>query len=308
MSSIDNLSPIVIFAYNRAWHLRQTVECLQKNELASESELFVYGDGPKNEYDQEKVKEVREYIGKIKGFKRIEIIKRDKNFGLANSIIEGVTEIVNRYGKIIVLEDDLVTSPYFLKFMNEALVMYENEEKVVSIHGYTYPVKVNLLPTFFIRGADCWGWATWERSWDVFEPDGEKLLKELKTNKLTKEFDFNGAYNYSKMLQDQIKGKNDSWAIRWYASAFLKGMLTLYPFPSLVNNIGLDASGRHSGTNSELLTELSQYPIPITKIPLEENIEACKAFEQFLCSIRPIKRIKSIPGLMRFVFKRLLRK
>lgn len=298
MSNIDSLSPVVIFAYNRVWHLKQTVDSLQKNELADRSELIIYSDGPKNQYDQEKIKEVREYIKKIKGFRRIEIIERDKNFGLGNSIISGVTEIVTRYDKIIVLEDDMITSPHFLKFMNEALMLYEDEEKVISIHGYTYPVKTKLSPTFFIRGADCWGWATWKRGWDVFESNGEKLLKEIKTKKLIREFDFNGTYNYSKMLEDQINGKNDSWAIRWYASAFLKNMLTLYPFPSLINSIGLDASGRHSGINSELVTELSQFPIKIRKIPVEENIEAREAFENFLRSIKLKRKIKLIPRLI----------
>ena len=178
-----NLAPIVLFIYNRPWHTQQTVETLQKNELANESELFIYSDAAKNEQASESVNAVREYIKTINGFKEITIILRDKNWGLADSIIDGVTKIVNEYGRIIVLEDDLVTSPYFLKFMNEGLTMYENEDKVASIHGYIYPID-NLPNTFFIKGADCWGWATWKRAWDVFEPNGQKILDELKSSGL----------------------------------------------------------------------------------------------------------------------------
>ena len=136
-----NLAPIVLFVYNRPWHTKQTVEALQKNELAKESELFIYCDEAKNEDAGKSVDEVREYIDKVDGFKKVTIIKREKNWGLADSIIDGVTKIVNEYGKIIVLEDDLVTSPYFLKFMNDGLEFYKDEKKVFGITGYAFPVK-----------------------------------------------------------------------------------------------------------------------------------------------------------------------
>ncbi|KKO18108.1 MAG: putative methyltransferase [Candidatus Brocadia fulgida] len=223
------LAPIALFVYNRPWHLRQTVESLNKNELAEFSELFVFSDGPKSEADKEKVLAVRKYIKTISGFKSVNIVEREQNLGLGNSIITGVTEIINRYGRIIVLEDDMISSPYFLRFMNEALEFYEDEERVASIHGYIYPLKTLLPETFFLRGADCWGWATWKRGWNLFETDGSKLLYELKKNNLLRKFDLNGTYPYTRMLKDQAKGKNHSWAIRWHASLFLKEKLTLYP-------------------------------------------------------------------------------
>lgn len=153
-----NVTPIILFVYNRLWHTKQTVEALQKNDLASESELFIFSDGPKPGAE-EKVKEVREYLKTITGFRKVTIIERDTNWGLANNIIDGVTKIVNEYGKVIVLEDDLVTSPGFLTYMNEGLKIYADEEQVASIHGYIYPLKhpERLPETFFIRGADCWG-------------------------------------------------------------------------------------------------------------------------------------------------------
>jgi len=283
-----NLAPIVLFTYNRLWHTQQTVEALQRNQLAGESKLFIFSDSPKTEKDEAKVKEVREYLKDIKGFKKIEIIERDRNLGLAANIIDGVTRIVNEYGTIIVLEDDLVTSPYFLTYMNKALEMYRDEEKVASIHGYVYPLPnpEKLPETFFIRGADCWGWATWKRAWQYFEPDGRKLLALLKERKESSLFDFNGSYPYTRMLKNQVKGKNNSWAIRWYASAFVNNMLTLYPRKSLVRNIGFDNSGTHCSTTDVFDVELVNEVI-LEKIPVEENKEARKQFEVYLRNTSP---------------------
>ena len=223
------LSPIVLFVYNRPKHTKATIEALLKNEEAQYINLIIYSDAAKNERAIKGVFETREYIKTIKGFKSLTIIEREKNWGLAKSIIDGVTHNVNKYGTIIVLEDDLVTSPYFLKYMNEALHKYKDEDSIVCIHGYVYPTKKKLPETFFIKGADCWGWATWKRGWDLFNPSAENLLKEIEEKKLQKKFDFNFTYPYVQMLKDQINGKCDSWAIRWLASAFLKDKLTLYP-------------------------------------------------------------------------------
>lgn len=172
-------APIALFVYNRLQHTRQTVEALVKNDLAAESELFVFSDGPRSEGDRESVEAVRKYLASINDFKLITVVERETNFGCAASIIGGITEIVNRYGQIIIVEDDIVTSPYFLRYMNEALEFYRDEERVVCIHGYLYPVKKKLPDTFFLKGADIWGWATWKRGWDLYENDSQKLLDEL---------------------------------------------------------------------------------------------------------------------------------
>lgn len=273
------LAPIVLFVYNRPWHTQQTIEALKNNELASESELFIYADAAKNKEAAAKVDEVLEYIKTIDGFKKVIIIKRDENFGLADSIIDGVTTIINQYGRIIVMEDDLVTSPYFLKFMNKALLAYQHEEKVASIHGYVYPIE-NLPETFFIRGADCWGWATWQRAWNLFEPDGKKLLNELEKKKLEKKANFNNTYNFTQMLADQIDGKNNSWAVRWYMSIFLKDMLTLYPGVAYVQNIGTDNSGTHCEITDIFHVKLSKN-YHFRKISIQENKNARRLFEIF---------------------------
>ena len=171
------LAPIVLFTYNRPLHTKQTVQALQKNYLASESELYIYSDGPKDKNATEKVREVREYIKSIDGFKKVTIFERDKNLGLANNIISGVTKIVNEYGKIIVLEDDIVTSKYFLKFMNEALEIYMNEKKVWHISGWNYPLDKDGLGDIFLwRGMNCWGWATWSDRWCFYKKDLNKIF------------------------------------------------------------------------------------------------------------------------------------
>jgi len=214
----------------------------------------------------------------IKGFKKVEIIERQANLGLAESIISGVTEVVNRYGKIIVLEDDLIYSPYFLRYMNEALEMYKDDEQVISIHGYVYPVKQKLPETFFIRGADCWGWGTWQRGWKLFEADGKKLLKELIDKKLASRFDLDRLYPFTQMLKMQVVKLNNSWAIRWYASAFLANKLTLYPGKSLVGHIGFDNSGTHNGFTDIMSTEVYDRPIALEKIALNELEENRRLF------------------------------
>ncbi len=290
-------APIVLFVYHRPGHTRQTVEALQKNELASESDLFIFSDAPKKTEAVAAVQEVREYIKTVGGFKSVSIVERDINFGLANSIIDGVTRMCNEYGRVIVLEDDLVTSPYFLRYMNDALDLYEHEENIISIHGYIYPVAEKLPETFFLRGADCWGWATWKRGWELFEQDGRRLLEELCRQKLTDRFDFDNSYPYIKMLRAQIVGKNNSWAIRWYASAFLKNKLTLYPGSSLVLNIGMDDSGTHCSSAVKYDGDLARVPIRVGAATVEESTVARQAFISF--------HLKSRTNLFTKVFRKL---
>jgi len=290
------LSPVVLFVHKRLSHVRQTIEALKKNELASQSELFVYSDGAKNQSESGDIDEVREYIRSIDGFKSVTLIERQKNLGLSKSIISGVTEVVNRYGRVIVLEDDLVTSPYFLKFMNTALELYRDEPNIASIHGYVYPIS-DLPDFFFIKGADCWGWATWKDKWSMFESDAQKLLYKLKKEKKEEEANFNNSYDYIKMLEDCIKQKNDSWAVRWYMSAFLEDLLTLYPGVSYVQNIGFDNSGTHCGPSDRFEVKLNDVDISNNiDLAIQEDLESRRKFELFFHSLKPtvVQRVKSI--------------
>jgi hypothetical protein len=272
-----NAAPIALFVHNRPWHARQTITALQMNERAGESDLFIFSDAPTSPETANVVREVREYIGNVKGFKSISIAERNTNLGLAKSIIDGVTRLCDEYGRVIVLEDDLVTSPYFLTYMNDALDLYEHEKSVMAIHGYMFPLKVPLPETFFLMGAYSWGWATWSRAWQLFEANGRTLLEELRNRKITHQFDLNGAYPFTHMLEDQIAGRNDSWAIRWRASVFLENGLSLFPGRSLVSNIGHDASGVHCSESDEYTVDLATAPINVVRIPQVECVEALAA-------------------------------
>jgi hypothetical protein len=279
-------TPVALFVYNRPWHTQQTIEALLKNKEAADTDLFIFADGPKTEADREKVDEVKRFLGWVTGFRTISFNTSNINKGLAKSIIAGVSHVLDDHDTVIVLEDDIVASPYFLRYMNEALALYQNDEPVVSIHGYVYPVKQPLPETFFLRGADCWGWATWKRGWALFEPDGRKLLDQLEQSRLINEFDMDGNYAFSEMLRKQIDGRNDSWAVRWHASAFLRNKLTLYPGTSLVNNIGLDNSGTHSGSTNEYQADLIQRPVKLQRLPLLENREARGVIAQYLKGLK----------------------
>lgn len=294
------LAPILLFAYNRPRHLQHTVEALAHNPLAQESELFVFSDGARTEDDREDVELVRSYIHTIEGFKTVHRIERDRNYGLAANIIDGVTDIVNRYGRVIVLEDDLVTAPGFLQFMNDALDTYADEPRVGHIQAYDFTQNPRLPETFLIKFTGSWGWATWQRAWQHFNPDGQYLLNELHRRHLTRRFDFNGKYGFTRMLRRQVEGKNNSWAIRWNASLFLQDILSLNVGRSLVQNEGFDGSGTHCGADHLYEARLYKERLRVEKIsPVTENLEARKIFERYYARTNSLwakgmRRLKSL--------------
>jgi hypothetical protein len=295
---LSNPSPIIVFAFNRPGHLQRTLRALGACPEAAVSPLTIHCDGPRRSSDEPIVREVREVALAANGFASVQVISREGNLGLATSIIEGVTHQMQKYGRVIVLEDDIVVSPHFLRYMNDALEMYAHDEQVASIHGYVYPVAQQLPETFFLRGADCWGWATWARAWHHFRADGSALLAELRSQRLTRTFDLDGTYPYTRMLEDQIAGRNNSWAVRWHASCFLRGMLTLYPGQSLVVNIGNDDSGTHSGQTSDYDVALSNRPVDLRRIELVASRSATDIIANFFRRQR---------GLLRRIANRLRR-
>ena len=294
----NTYAPILLFVYNRPEHVRRNIQALLKNELAAESELFIYSDAAKDETSQAAVKEVRAFIRSIQGFKKITITERAENWGLARSIIDGVTTQINRYGRVIVLEDDLVVAPHFLQFMNDALETYRDEERVGHIQACDFTHDPSLPDTFLIKWTGSWGWGTRDRAWKHFNADGKALLTELESRKLTYTFDFNGKYGYTRMLRRQIEGKNNSWAIRWNASLFLKGILSLNVGKSLVQNEGFDGSGTNCGGGGLYASELYMERLPVKKIsPIEENIQARNAYVRYYARTnsfmaKAIRRIK----------------
>ena len=292
------LAPILLFTYNRLHHTCRCIESLLKNSLAKESDLFIYSDAAKDEAGKPAVEEVRRYIHSLQGFKQITIIERDENWGLARNIIDGVTTQVNKYGKVIVLEDDLVVAPFFLQFMNEALEVYKDELKVGHIQACDFTQDTTLPDTFLIKWTGSWGWATWERAWQHFNPNGKELLQELEQRKLTYTFDFNGKYGFTRMLRRQIEGKNNSWAIRWNASLFLKDILSLNVGRSLVQNEGFDGSGTNCGGGGLYASNLHLSRLDVQKIsPIVEDKKARQAFVRYYARTnsfwaKAVRRIK----------------
>lgn len=267
--SCTNFAPIVVFVYKRLEHTVKTISALKRNLYAEESILYVFSDAARSEDDVAAVNEVRKYIHSITGFKEVIVIERERNYGLAENIISGVTEIVNKHGKIIVLEEDIVTSKYFLKYMNDALTLYQDKDEVIEISGYMYPImnKENLPETWFLyRFTDCWGWATWKNRWELFEKDPQRLIKEFTEDDIY-HFNFEGSIN----LWDQVIRNNDgrlnSWAIFWQAVAYQRKKYVLVPTKSLVVNIGFDGSGENCGNDNDYNTDLKEKEV--TQFPKE---------------------------------------
>jgi hypothetical protein len=228
-------------------HLNTLFNSLQKNDLFKKSKVIVFSDGAKNEIDKDKIDKVRELLKKRLIPQNSEIIENNVNFGLSRNVIEGLNKIFQIYDRAIILEDDLELSPFFLNYMNDALNLYATSENVASISGYMYPIEPKKFSNnyFFLKLIESWGWGTWKRAWNIFENDSLQLKKKIDEKQLANEFNFESGISYYKMLTDNINGLNDSWAVRWYASIFLKNMNTLFPSKSFVKNIGIDNSGQH---------------------------------------------------------------
>lgn len=257
------LAPIVLFVYNRLEHTQGVIETLLKNTLAKESEFYIFSDAAKTENGVEKVNEVRKFIRDDSwhtGFKKVSIIEAEKNKGLAKSIIGGVSEIIQKYGKVIVLEDDLKLSPYFLEYMNDALEYYREDEKIWSISGYSFPMKSlkKYSHDIFYSYRGCsWGWATWSDRWETVDWQVKEYEQFINDSKWIEHFN-RGGVDLTNMLKMQMDGKIDSWAIRWCFSQSNQDMYTVYPRISYLENAGCDGSGIHSSVYDEYYTDMSQ--------------------------------------------------
>lgn len=279
---MQSLAPIALFVYNRPDHTRRTLSYLQKNVLADESRLYIFSDGAKTAADEAKVEEVRELAKEISGFKSVKLISRPQNMGLANSIISGVSQLVAEFGKVIVFEDDLLSSPYTLEYFNEALTRYSADEEAMHIGAYMFPLADKNLPeTFFHPIATSWGWATWNRAWKNFQPDIDVIISRF-DNKKIEQFSINGAGNFWKQVLEFKAGKNNSWAIRWYASIFLNGGLALHPSKSLIHNIGHDGTGVHSNIEHMYGVTIANKPVKSFPEKVATNDRAHEAIWHFL--------------------------
>ncbi|GHV42913.1 glycosyl transferase [Spirochaetia bacterium] len=284
---ISDTAPVVIFTYNRPEHTKKTIDALSANVLADKTDLYIYSDAPKNESVIEQVKAVREFIKNVKGFKSVTIIEREKNWGLADSIIDGVTNVVNKHEKVIVLEDDDISSQYFLQFMNAGLGYYKNEHKVWGVCGWNYPVNFDDLgDAFFTYFGNC-VWATWKDRWQYYEKNIDKLIATFPQKDIHR-FNYYGASDQWYQVLDNKQGKINTWAIFWYATVFQNKGLFLYPPKTYIRNIGFDNSGVHCNATTVYDGELCVMDrIPdFSKISIEENFIAEKRIFKFLRKIK----------------------
>ena len=241
-----NTAPVALFVYNRPWHTEKTIEALLGNAGAADTALYVFSDGPKDEAAKPGVAQVRSHIRELAGFRSVTVVERETNHGLARSIIDGVSTLCEKFGSVIVIEDDLVVAPTFLRYMNASLARYRDHPGVMQVSGYMFPAEAGAdTDSFFLPFTTSWGWGTWARAWRDFDLDMSGLAKLSADGNLRGQFNLGGTYDYYGMLLKQLRGEVDSWAIRWYLSVFLKGGLTLYPARTLVRNIGFDGSGTH---------------------------------------------------------------
>lgn len=284
---MDNLAPIVLFVYNRPDHTEKTIQALQQNSLALDTELFIYADAAKNDVAKSKVDEVRELISNVSGFKKVTIIKQVKNIGLANSIIDGVTEVIDKYGKAIILEDDIVTSRFFLQFMNESLSVYQNNKLIHSISGCNYPVELKELnqETYFLRIPLCWGWATWKDRWDYFDKNLGEVMSTPKD--IVEYINFDNTHDYYSQAIKNYKGTLSTWFIFWYLLSAKNKTLSLFPKTSLVNNIGHDGSGENCGESEQYAQSVVDKRVTVEDVDIEENEYVLKQHKLFFMNLRP---------------------
>ncbi|HVP08636.1 MAG TPA: glycosyltransferase family 2 protein [Burkholderiales bacterium] len=286
-------APIVLFVHKRPMHARRVLESLLRQPLAASSPLTVYCDGARSPEEEGAVREARAVVRSLAPA-QARIVERERNLGLAASIIGGVSEAIDAHGEAIVLEDDLELAPAALEYFNAALQRYRAEERAMHVSGYMYPVRAALPESFFYREATCWGWATWARAWRHFEPDARRIRDAVQARGATRYFDVDGSAEFSVMLDRQIAGQLDSWAIRWYGSLWLRGGLALHPGKSLVRNTGFDGSGVHSGSSRAY--DVGLWTGSVTRFPdrVEEEPAALPAMVAYR---RRVSRLHALESL-----------
>lgn len=239
-------APLAVFAYRRAAHLQRALDALAANPQARETRLVVFCDGVRNKAEEADVAATRRVARAAKGFAGVEVVERERNLGLVESILDGMGRLTREHDAAIAVEDDLVVAPRFLEYMNLALERYAREERVMQVSGYMYPCALEgAAGSGFLPSISCWGWGTWERAWRHYDGslDGWEALRNDAS--ALREFNMDGAYDYSSMLEDARRGRLQSWGVVWYLTVFSRRGLVLYPRKSLVSNTGFDGSGTH---------------------------------------------------------------
>ena len=238
-------APVALFVYARPDHTRRTLEALAANRLAVDTDLVVFADGPRGHADRAKVEDTRAIARSANGFRSVRVVERAGNLGLADNIVSGVCETLRAGERVIVLEDDIVTAPGFLQFMNASLERYRDVSEVWHVSGWNYPIEQEgLSDAFFYRAMNCWGWASWTDRWEHYRRDPAQIERSF-TPEMRRAFNLDGAHDFYSQIVDNLKGRRKTWAIFWYATIFAQGGLCLNPAHSLVHNIGLDGTGEN---------------------------------------------------------------
>ncbi|MDJ1481552.1 glycosyltransferase [Cytophagaceae bacterium YF14B1] len=282
--AIHTLAPVVLFVYNRPIHTQRTITSLVNCQLASASEIFIFSDAARSTADEEQVRQVRQYIQTVTGFKNKMVIERPTNMGLARSVIDGVSQVMSRYGKAIILEDDMVFAEDFLVFLNESLEVYKDNPSVFSISGYSYPITIPDSYTkdvYLLPRASSWGWATWADRWQKADWQVTDYRVFLKDKTIQDGF-AQGGRDLVYMLIKQQKGLVNSWAVRWSYTHYKHQAYCLFPRISKLQNIGNDESGTHSPKTKRFETILSNKSMVLDRdlVPNDEIIKGLQHFFQ----------------------------
>lgn len=288
-------APIVIFTYKKFFSLKKLIQSLKKNKTYKHHKLYIFSDAPKKKNEIKKIKRVRNYISKIKGFKKKKIISRKKNFGLALNITSGISEVLKKEKLAIFLEDDLIVSKNFLNYMNSNLSKYEKNNKVWHVSGFNFNLKINSQETqFFTRVANCWGWATWSNRWKYFKKNPDEILNKWSKKKI-EEFNFDDTYNFFSQIQRNQNKTLNSWAIFWYSTIFNKSGLCINPIKSMTKNIGIGKSATNTNKIEKILNSSvnnTDYKIIFPKI-IKENEKIFKLLKKTFKSSYNKNKLKS---------------
>ncbi|MEY0234617.1 glycosyltransferase [Providencia manganoxydans] len=295
-------APICLFVYNRCSHTKKTIESLKKNRIAATTEIFIFSDAAKTKAHEKDVAAVRKYIQSVSGFKKINIILADNNKGLANSIIDGVSYVMKKNESVIVFEDDLITSPVTLEYLNIMLDTYKDNNQIMSITSYNYPESTIPTPnnysySNYFTGRPCsWGWATWRDRWESIVWKGNIYDDYLNNKAQQHKFKKYAGTDIHRMLKKQLKNKIDSWAVRFVFNCFIQNKLASYPTKSYITNIGSDGSGTHKGLNNDKIANTTlNSSLSLNSCPnYEINVDYFNSFNSFVKKKYILKRLSFI--------------
>lgn len=293
----NSWAPIALFIYKRPDHTRRTIEHLQRCVGFDDSPVCVFADGPKDPRDIPAIQETRSEARRLLGDGAV-FLERDTNAGLDNSVIAGVTDLCERHGRVVVVEDDLIVSPYFLEFLNTGLMRYENEPRVMQVCGHMFDVPElrESKDALFLPLISSWGWATWKRAWDLYDPAARGWTERLSDQQERKRFDLDGNFAYAGMLSRQMRRAVPAWDIRWYYTVFVLEGLALYPPKALVLNEGFDGTGTHDRLSLPVrqaqLDEHAAFDFPTQVAESPEKESVFRAIGDFRSASAP-QRLKA---------------